>query len=460
MSLKETLESNRRRYEAELVEFLRIPSVSARSEHKGDMRRCAEWLAAELERLGVAAEILSTPGHPVVYGELLEAGPNAPTVLVYGHYDVQPPEPFDEWETPPFEPDIREGRIYARGAVDDKGQIHLHLKALEAYRAAKGRLPINVKFMLEGEEEVGSANLDAFVKANRERLACDACVISDTPMASAELPSIVTGLRGLVYIEVRLSGPKQDLHSGAYGGAITNPANALAEMIGALRDGDGRISTPGFYDAVREPGTAEKKALAQLPTSEANILEQTGAPELGGGESGVHFSERIRTRPTLDVNGLLSGYTGEGSKTIIPAAAMAKLSLRLVPDQDPHEICGALEAQLESLVPPSLTLEITRYALGRPWYADPEGPLFRAAAEAVEDVFGRQPLFVRIGGSIPIVPMIESELEVPVLLLGFALPGANHHAPNEWLSLEMYHRGIETVARLYETMASTSPRRS
>ncbi len=454
MALQDVLAQNRDSSVQQLVEFLKIPSVSSRSEHEGDMRQCAEWLHAELDRLGVAAEILSTPGHPIVFGELREAGEGAATVLIYGHYDVQPVEPLDEWKTPPFEPDLRGGRIYARGSADDKGQIHLHLKALEAYRQACGKLPINVKFMFEGEEEVGSEHLVEFVKSNRERLACDACVISDTPMLSAELPSIVIGLRGLVYIEVRLRGPKQDVHSGAYGGAIANPANALAQMIAALKDGDGRITTPGFYDSVNEPSEAEKKALAELPTTEADILEQTGAPALGNGEAGVHFINRMWTRPTLDVNGLLSGYTGEGSKTIIPATAMAKLSMRLVPDQDPYKICDALQTQLGSLLPLGLKIDIFRHSFGRPWYADPDGPVFRAAAEAVEGSFGREPLFIRVGGSIPIVPMIERELEVPVLLLGFVLPGSNLHAPNEWLSLEMYYRGIETVARLYDAIAS------
>lgn len=454
MSLQATLEANRDRYEQELTELLRIPSVSARSEHRDDMKRCAEWLRADMERLGMEAEIITTPGHPIVFGELAEAGPDAPTVLVYGHYDVQPVEPLDEWESPPFEPTVRDGRIYARGSADDKGQIHLHLKALEAYREANGPPPVNLKLMFEGEEEVGSENLEAFVKENRERLACEACVISDTPMLDADLPSIVIGLRGLVYIEVRLRGPKQDLHSGAYGGAIVNPANALAGMIAALKDAKGRITLPGFYDDIVDPSDAERKALERLPTSEEDLIEQTGVPALGDGEEGIHFLNRIWTRPTLDVNGLLSGYTGEGAKTIIPATAMAKLSLRLVPDQDPHAVAAALEERLNELLPEGLTLEIQRHSFGLPWYADPSGPLFQAAASAVQGAFGKEPLFIREGGSIPIVPMIERELSVPVLLLGFVLPGSNLHSPNEWLSLEMYHRGIDTVARLYDAIAA------
>lgn len=453
MSVKATLEKNGRRYEEELAAFLKIPSVSARSEHDGDMKHCAEWLSAEMEKLGVRTEILETPGHPIVYGDLLEAGDDAPTVLIYGHYDVQPVEPLDEWVTPPFEPSTRDGRIYARGSADDKGQVHLHLKALDAYKEAVGPPPINLKFMFEGEEEVGSENLEAFVKNNKDRLACDACVISDTPILDANLPSIVIGLRGLVYIEIRLRGPRQDLHSGAYGGAIANPATALARMITALKDERGHITIPGFYDAVVDPSDAEKRALAELPTTEADLLEQTGAPALGDGEQGVHFINRIWTRPALDVNGLLSGYTGEGSKTIIPATAMAKLSLRLVPDQDPYAICDALEEQLRSLLPVGLEMEIQRHSFGLPWFADPEGPAFSAAATAVQGAFGREPLFIREGGSIPIVPMIETELGVPVLLLGFVLPGSNLHSPNEWMSLEMYHKGIDTITRLYDALA-------
>ncbi len=453
MTLKETLAQNRQRYEEELVEFLKIPSVSARSEHKPDMKRCADWLAGKMSDLGVKTEIIDTPGHPIVYGELLEAGAEAPTVLIYGHYDVQPVEPLDEWESPPFEPTVRDGRLYARGSADDKGQVHLHLKALEAYRGAVGKPPINLKFMFEGEEEVGSDNLEEFVRNNKERLACQVCVVSDTPMLDDELPSVVVGLRGLIYIELRLRGPSQDLHSGAYGGAIVNPANALAGMIAALKDDKGRITTPGFYDDVSEPSEREKEALAQLPTTEQDLLDQTGAPALGDGEEGVHFLNRIWTRPTLDVNGLLSGYTGEGAKTIIPATAMAKLSMRLVPNQDPHALCDALEAQLRELLPTGLEMEIERHSFGLPWYADPDGPLFKAAAIAVQGAFGREPLFIREGGSIPIVPMIEKELAVPVLLLGFVLPGSNLHSPNEWMSLEMYHKGIDTITRLYDAVA-------
>jgi acetylornithine deacetylase/succinyl-diaminopimelate desuccinylase-like protein len=453
MSLEELLKDNREKYEAELKEFLGIPSVSARSEHKDDMARCAEWVKGKLSALGMAAEVIPTKGHPVVYGELLDAGAKAPTVLVYGHYDVQPVEPLDEWETPPFEASVREGRMYARGTADDKGQIHVHMKALEAYREAKGTPPVNLKFLFEGEEEVGSVNLEDHIRKNAERLACDVAVISDTPMLAEDLPSICVGLRGMVYMEVRLSGPSQDLHSGQYGGGVVNPANALAKIVAQLKDENGRVTVPGFYDAVKDPSPAEKKAYSEIPMSEEDFRQEAGVPAIGDGEVGVHFIERIWARPTLDVNGLLSGYTGEGAKTIIPAKSMAKISMRLVPDQDPNAIREAFESHVRSLKPDGVEMEIDFYAGALAWAVDPAGPVFKAAANAIESVFGREPLFIREGGSIPIVPMIEQILETPLLLLGFALPGCNLHSPNEWMSLDLYHKGIDIMTRLYDELA-------
>jgi acetylornithine deacetylase/succinyl-diaminopimelate desuccinylase-like protein len=454
MSLETLLKESRSRFEEELAEFLAIPSVSARSEHKDDMIRCAEWVAARLGEMGMKAEILSTPGHPIVYGELMEAGPNAPTVLVYGHYDVQPVEPLDEWETPPFEASVRGGNMYGRGTADDKGQIHIHMKALEAYREAKGTPPVNLKFLFEGEEEVGSVNLEDFVLSNKEKLACDAAVVSDTPMLAPDLPSICAGLRGMVYMELRLSGPSQDLHSGQYGGGVVNPANALARIITQLKDDDGRITIPGFYDKVRDLSPVEKKSLAELPVTEEEFAAEAGVSATGDGEAGVHWLERIWARPTLDVNGFLSGYTGEGAKTIIPAKAMAKVSMRLVPDQDPKEIRQLFESYVKSLKPDGVDLEIDMHSDGLAWGADPEGPLFRAATTAILGVFDRQPLFIREGGSIPIVPMIETTLNTPMLLLGFALPGCNLHSPNEWISLDLYHKGIDIMTRLYDEIAA------
>ncbi|UCF19843.1 MAG: dipeptidase [Gemmatimonadota bacterium] len=453
MSLESLLNDSRQKFEDELAEFLRIPSVSARSEHKEDMARCADWVRDKLREQGMEAEVIPTRGHPIVYGELSEAGPDAPTVLVYGHYDVQPVEPLDEWETPPFEPSVRDGRMYARGTADDKGQVHVHMKAVEAYREAKGALPVNVKFLFEGEEEVGSVNLEAFIKSNVARLACDAAVISDTPMLSPEHPSICVGLRGMVYMEVRLKGPSQDLHSGQYGGGVVNPANALAKVISRLKDDNGRITIPGFYADVKALSEIERKSLAEVPLTEEEFRQEAGVSALGGGEAGVHFIERIWRRPTLDVNGLLSGYTGEGAKTIIPAKALAKISMRLVPDQDPKAIRAAFESYVRSLKPEGVEMEVMMHSDGLPWAADPEGPLFRAAATAINAAFGSDPLFISEGGSIPIVPMIEQILDTPVLLLGFALPGCNLHSPNEWLSLDLYHKGIETMTRLYDEIA-------
>jgi acetylornithine deacetylase/succinyl-diaminopimelate desuccinylase-like protein len=453
MSLETTLKNNRQKYEDELVEFIAIPSVSARSEHKGDMLTCAEWVKGKLEDLGMAAEIIPTAGHPIVYGELMDAGPSAPTVLVYGHYDVQPVEPLDEWKTPPFEASVRDGNMYARGTADDKGQIHIHMKALAAYEEAKGNPPVNIKFLFEGEEEVGSVNLEAFIKNNVDKLACDAAVISDTPMLTPKHPSITVGLRGMVYQEISLTGPSQDLHSGQYGGGVVNPANALAKMISQLKDDNGRVTIPGFYDDVRDLSRAERRSLQDTPITEQDFKQEAGVSATGDGEAGVYWLERIWARPALDVNGMLSGYTGEGAKTIIPARSMAKISMRLVPGQDPKDIRAKFESYLKTLKPEGVDMDIDYHSDGLPWGANPEGPLFVAASTALKDVFGRDPLFIREGGSIPIVPMIEQILNTPVLLLGFALPGCNLHSPNEWISLDLYHKGIDVMARLYDEIA-------
>lgn len=454
MSLEQVLERERKTYEEELEEFLRIPSISARSEHRDDVGSCADWVAAHLRENEVRAQVIPTDGHPAVLGELSEAGPDAPTILVYGHYDVQPVEPLEEWVTPPFEPTERDGRLHARGAADDKGQVHIHMKAVQAYRTAKGRLPINLKFLLEGEEEIGSPHLEGVVREHADRLACDAVVISDTPMLAPDLPSICVGLRGLVYLEIRLRGPRQDLHSGSYGGAVANPASILCEALGRLKDTDGRITIPGFYDDVTGLSEPERQALEQIPFTEDDFRREAGVPALGDGEAGRHFLERIWARPTLDVNGLLSGYTGEGAKTIIPARAMAKVSMRLVPRQDPEAIAQAFEGHLRALLPAGVTVEIERHSLGRPWHVDPSGPLFEAAGAALESVFDRRPLFTREGGSIPIVALFQEVLQAPVLLLGFVLPGCNAHSPNEWISLDLYHKGIATVTRLYDELAA------
>jgi acetylornithine deacetylase/succinyl-diaminopimelate desuccinylase-like protein len=451
-SIGEFLERNRDRHLEELKDFLRIPSVSAKSEHRGDMEKAAGWLAERMQEAGLqTVEVIPTAGHPVVLGEWRGA-PGAQTLLVYGHYDVQPPEPLDEWDTPPFEPTVRDDRLYARGSVDDKGQMYLHLKAVEAHIAERGALPVNVVFLVEGEEEIGSPHLADFLKQNRERLACDAVLISDTSMFGPGMPSIGVGLRGLAYMEIRVQGARSDLHSGSYGGAVVNPANALAGIIAQLHDEHGRVAIPGFYDAVRELSGDERAAMAELPFDEEELRSDVGSPELGG-ESGFTVLERKWARPTLDVNGLLSGYTGEGAKTVLPARAMAKVSMRLVPDQDHLEVERRFIEHVKSIAPRGVTVEVEALHGGQPWRADPKEPIFAAASRALAAAFGREPVFTREGGSIPIVQVFQEVFGAPVVLLGFGLPGENAHAPNEWFSLDNYRRGTAAVAQLYDELA-------
>jgi acetylornithine deacetylase/succinyl-diaminopimelate desuccinylase-like protein len=436
----------------ELIEFVRIPSVSAKSEHRDDTRRAAGWLADRMRAAGLeTVEMVETPGHPVVIGEWRQA-PEAPTLLVYGHYDVQPPEPLEEWLTPPFEPSVRDGRLYGRGAVDDKGQVYLHLKAVEAHLQSRGRLPVNVVFVVEGEEEVGSPNLEKVLAEQHERLRCDAVLISDSSMFAPGLPSVTVGLRGLAYFELRVRGPASDLHSGSYGGAVVNPATVLARILARLHDERGRVTVPGFYDAVREISGPEREAIASLPFAEEEYRAEVGAPALGG-EEGYSVLERLWVRPTLDVNGLLSGYTGEGAKTVLPGRAMAKVSMRLVPEQDYRDIERRFAAHIATLAPPGVQVEVEALHGGQPWHAEPAGGFFEAAANALEEAFGRAPVFIREGGSIPIVRSFEEAFDVPVVLLGFGLPGENAHAPNEWFSLENYRKGGRAVARMYDLLA-------
>jgi acetylornithine deacetylase/succinyl-diaminopimelate desuccinylase-like protein len=446
------LQRNREQHLDELKDWLRIPSVSAKSEHKADTARAADWLADRMRQAGLqTVEVIPTAGHAVVLGEWRGAPEGAPTLLIYGHYDVQPPEPLDEWTTAPFEPEVRDGNLYARGSVDDKGQVYLHVKAVQAMLADGGRLPVNVVFCVEGEEEIGSPNLGAFLKANVQRLACDAVVISDTTMFAPGLPSITTGLRGLAYMEIRVQGPSTDLHSGAYGGAVVNPANVLARIISQLHDERGRVNIPGFYDRVRELTAEQRQAIAALPFEEENLRKEVGAPKLGG-EAGFGPLERIWARPTLDVNGMLSGYTGEGAKTVLPARAMAKVSMRLVPDQDFHEVERLFIGHVESLAPEGVTVEVLALHGGQPWMAEGGGPVFDAAARALEQAWGRKPVFIREGGSIPIVQAFQETLGAPVLMIGFGLPGENAHAPNEWMSVENFQKGAEAVALMYEEL--------
>jgi len=450
MSVTEYLQQNRDKSVAELNELLRIPSISAKSEHKGDTAAAAEWLADRMRAIGLEVELVATAGNPVVLGAWRGAA-GAPTLLVYGHYDVQPPEPLDEWLSEPFEPTVRDGKLFARGSVDDKGQVYLHLKAVEAHLATNGSLPVNVVFLIEGEEEVGSEHLPKFLADNVDRLRCDAVMISDTTMFAPGLPSITIGLRGLAYMEVRVQGPSVDLHSGAYGGAVVNPANALAKIISQLHDDRGRVTVPGFYDRVREMDERERKNVAGLPFQEEGLREEVGATKLGG-EEGYGPLERIWVRPTLDVNGLLSGYTGEGAKTVLPAKAMAKVSMRLVPDQDHRQVEKAFTDYVKSLAPEGVTVEVDALHGGQPWFAEPSGPVFEAARRALAKAYGRDPVTIREGGSIPIVKAFEDTLGAPVVLIGFGLPGENAHAPNEWMSLDNFHRGAEAIAMLYDEL--------
>ena len=442
------IEDNRERFREELYDFLRIPSISAKSEYDDETHRSAEWLAARMQEAGLEVEVMATEGHPVVLGEWRGAGADAPTVLVYGHYDVQPPEPLELWDSPPFAPTERDGRIYARGSADDKGQLYMHVKALEAHLATSGSLPINVVVLAEGEEEVGSPNLVPFVDAHAERLACDVVVISDTGMFAEGLPSLLFSLRGLAYFEIHVSGARSDLHSGEYGGSVLNPGNALARIIASLHDDQGRIAIPGFYDDVVAWDTATREQIAALPHSDDKFREELEVAALVG-EQGFSTLERLWIRPTCDVNGMLCGYTDEGAKTVLPNHAMAKVSFRLVPDQTDAKVKELLEAHLQSVTPEGVTLQLIELHGGRPWKARLEGPYFEAAAEALEEAFGTKPVPMGGGGSIPIVVEFEERLDAPALLLGFSLPGCNLHAPNEWLSVENFEKGIGALVRLY-----------
>jgi len=440
------------RFRDELFDFLRIPSISARSEHDDDTRDAAVWLSERMEAAGLDAELLETDRHPVVLGEWRGAGPDAPTLLVYGHYDVQPAEPLEEWVSEPFEPEVRDGRIYARGSADDKGQLYMHVKAVEAaLRGGEGSLPVNVVVLAEGEEEIGSPNLIPFVREHRERLACDGVVISDSTMFAPGLPSILFSLRGLAYFQIDVTGPDGDLHSGSYGGAVMNPGVALARIIASLHDDENRIAVPGFYDNVVEWDAETRKAIADLPFDGEEYRKALGIPALAG-EAGYSTLERLWIRPTCDVNGLLSGYTGEGSKTVLPSRAMAKVSFRLVPDQRPDRVGELLRDHLERVAPPGVEVEVRGRHGARPWRAELEGPLYDAAGRALEEAFGTPPVLTGEGGSIPIVVEFEEILEAPCLLMGFALPGANMHAPNEWFPVENFETGIRALTLFYREM--------
>jgi acetylornithine deacetylase/succinyl-diaminopimelate desuccinylase-like protein len=443
----------------QLDEFLRIPSVSADANAKPEVERAAQGIADELTRIGAEhAQVHQTVGHPIVTADWLHAGADRPTVLVYCHYDVQPTDPLDEWIRPPFEPRYEDGRVYARGSGDDKGQLFMHLKAAEAWLAGAGGPPVNLRFFFEGDEEVDSVPIEQFIKAHPELLKADVSIVSDTDMYDDEgTPAVTYGLRGIAYFEVKVHGPMHDIHSGQYGGAVDNPANVLVRMLASLQDDQGRFTVPGFYDDVRELTDAERAAYADLPFDEAGWRDAIGIEASGQGEAGFTLPERLSARPTFDVNGLWGGYSGEGSKTIIPAFAAAKFSTRLVPDQDFGKIEQQVVDHLKSIAPPTVRLEIKVIHGGAPALTELDSPPVRLAARALEEAFGKAPRFHRMGGSIPVVAELEKRLGLKSVLVGFASPNGNFHAPNEWMPLDNYRGGMDALVRLWEALGSATP---
>lgn len=439
---------------SDLKEFIRIPSISTDLDKKSDMEKAASWLSARLKSIGMqSVQIIPTEGHPVVYGECICATPNAPTVLIYGHYDVQPADPLELWNADPFEPTQRGDNLYARGASDMKGQVAASIYAIEAIMKA-GNPPVHIKFMIEGEEEIGSTHLNAFMESHKELLACDVALNPDTGMIAADVPTITYALRGLAYFEIRVYGPGHDLHSGLFGGVVHNPAQVLCELIAGMHDDRGRITLPGFYDRVRALSQEEKEALAQLPMDTSYYLKQTGAPDLFG-ESGYTPIERVGARPTLDVNGLYSGFTGQGSKTVIPAWAMAKVSMRLVPDQDPNEVKQQLEQYLQERAPHTVRWEIITFSSGTASISDIHHPAIMSLEKAFESTWGKPPLFKREGGSVPVVGNMQRLLGVESVLTGFGLSDDNIHAPNEKLHLPTWYKGISTLIHFFYNYGET-----
>ncbi|HQE92849.1 MAG TPA: dipeptidase [Anaerolineae bacterium] len=434
----------------ELKAFLRIPSISTQAEHQADIERAALWLRDELWHVGfTTAEVMPTTGHPLVYAEWLAAGPTAPAVLLYGHYDVQPPDPVELWRTPPFEPTVVGDNLVARGASDDKGQVFIHLKAVEAFQATAGAPPVNVKCIFEGEEEIGSPSFDPFVYAHTDLLAADVALISDTHILGMNTPTIVYALRGLAYLEVKVTGPDHDLHSGIYGGAVLNPINALCRMIAQLQDADGRITIPGFYDRVRELDPDERAELAKLPFDHATWLKEAGV-KADWGEPGYSVVERTSARPTLDVNGIWGGYIQPGAKTVLPSEASAKISMRLVPDQDPEEVARLVEDYLLSIAPSAVTVEVRNLHGGDGAIVRRDSPAMQAAFRAYAETFGVEPIFMREGGSIPVVATFQKALGIETILMGFGLPDDRLHSPNEKFHIPAFYKGIETVIRFLE----------
>lgn len=440
---KEYQSENKERFLNELLELLRIPSVSAKNEHKADMINCAEIIKQRLLEAGIdTAEIYLTDGHPVIYGEKIIDG-DKPTVLVYGHYDVQPAEPLELWHSGPFDPVIKEGKIYARGACDDKGQVYMHIKALETM-VKTNSLSNNIKFIIEGEEEIGSPNLAKFVSAHKDLLKADVVLISDTSMISMNNPSIDIGVRGLSYIELEVTGPNRDLHSGIYGGAVANPITILAKMIASCHDQNNHITIPGFYDDVVEATPDERKLMAQAPYDESAYKSDLGVKELWG-ENGYSTIERTGIRPTLEVNGIWGGYQGQGAKTVLPSKAYAKISARLVPNQSSEVITQKMLDYFSSVAPPGITVKAEVHHGGEPYITPIDSVAYKAAAQAIETTFARKPIPVRGGGSIPICALFEKELDIKIVFLGFGLDSDNLHSPNEKFDIFNFYKGIETI---------------
>ncbi len=447
--------TNYPRFLDELKTLIRIPSVSTLPEHKGDVLAAAQWLANELTRIGMEhVEVITTPGHPLVYADWLHAH-GKPTCLCYGHYDVQPPDPLDEWKSPPFDPTERDGNLYARGAVDDKGQMYMHVKALEAlFRSNKGNLPINIRVILEGEEEVGGEQIARFIREHPDRLKADFALVSDTEMFAPELPTLCVGLRGMIYTEIEARGAKSDLHSGMYGGAAPNPFVALAQIIAQLKDSAGRILVPGFYDAIKRPSDDELRTWQQLPFDEEHYrLTEVGSSRLTG-EPGYSVLERTWARPSLDVHGMPGGFTGAGAKTVIPAKAVAKVSMRLVPDQTPQQAFAQYKSYVESLKPDGIELDVRLIHSGDPIVIGTDNPYIQAATHALRKVWGKETVFIRSGGSIPIVGDFERHLKIPTVMMGFGLPDDNLHAPNEKFHLANFYRGIESIIVFFEELGA------
>ncbi|TES51550.1 dipeptidase [Halalkalibacterium halodurans] len=447
------LEQKREEHLDELKQLLAIPSVSALSEHKEDVRKAAAWFVDTLQKAGLEhVEMIETKGHPLVYADWLHAK-GKPTVLIYGHYDVQPVDPINLWETPPFEPSIREGKIFARGATDDKGQTFMHIKALEALLKTEGTLPVNVKLIIEGEEEIGSPNLDPFVEQEQNKLQADVLVISDTPMLGKGKPAICTGLRGLCSLQIDVKGTKGDLHSGLYGGAVQNSVHALVQLLDSMRNEKGQVMVEGFYDDVVDASPEERESFARLDHHDDEMKDELGVTELFG-EEGFSTLERTWIRPTLEINGIYGGFQGEGVKTVIPSEAHAKITCRLVPDQDPDQIASLIEKHIEAHTPPGVKVTTTRFDTGRPFAASVGHPAIQAAARSYETIYGEPAVFTRMGGSIPVVETFHRLMKLPIVLMGFGLPSENFHAPNEHFHLENFDKGLVTLCHYWHELAN------